>query len=54
MFVRKKAGTAYAVSYQYGLIYEYDLRNWKKLSNVTEGNLGYDTQSCTFSPNGEI
>lgn len=48
---KKKAGTAYATSTNTDL-YEYDVAT-KTTKNLTEKNLGYDTQP-TFSPRGEL
>ena len=48
---KKKSGTEYAVSTNTDL-YEYNL-NTKTTKNLTESNLGYDTNP-TFSPNSEL
>jgi dipeptidyl aminopeptidase/acylaminoacyl peptidase len=48
---KKKTGTAYATSTNTDL-YEYDLA-LKTTKNLTESNLGYDTQP-SFSPNGDL
>lgn len=47
---KKKSGTAYAVSTNTD-IYQYDIASGKT-TNLTEGNLGYDTQPA-FSPDGQ-
>jgi dipeptidyl aminopeptidase/acylaminoacyl peptidase len=48
---KKKAGTAYAISTNTDL-YQYDLAT-KTTRNLTEGNLGYDTNPA-FSPQGNL
>lgn len=48
---KKKAGTAYATSTNTDL-YEYNLAT-KQTKNLTESNLGYDTQPA-FSPQGDL
>ena len=48
---KKKSGTAYAISTNTD-IYQYHLDTGKTI-NITEGNLGYDTNP-TFSPTGNL
>jgi len=48
---KKKAGTAYAISTNTDL-YQYDLAT-KTTKNLTEGNLGYDTNPI-YSPKGNL
>lgn len=48
---KKKAGTAYATSTNTDL-YQYDIET-KTTKNLTEGNLGYDTNPV-FSPTGDL
>lgn len=48
---KKKAGTAYAISTNTDL-YQYDLAT-KTTKNLTEGNLGYDTNPV-YSPKGNL